>query len=606
MNRHGVLARGAALLAAAALVAACDLSPQVVRTGGTGSPTKAAVASGPITGLGGIVVGGVRFDESGAEVTINGAANRPVSELALGMIVEVRGEIDAIARTGKASTVVATALIAGPVAAVDPVAGEIVVLGQRVEVFPDTALQGSSSLAGIRAGDAVVVYGFWDYFAGHVDATRLEIAPSAAAAATIIGKVGEVTGTRLRLGALVVESAGAAVTGLDGGIASGRYVEIRGTLDAAGILRAASVASRIEFDPVEGAQTEIEGYVTDFAGLGSFRVLGLPVNGAGARLEGAVASFANGALVEVEGRVEGGVLVATVVDVKAGALQPSAPVPVTLQGAISDFVSVSSFRVNDQAVDAGAASFAGGAAADLANGRTVQVTGIVAGDVLRASGVVFPPPAVVEGARFAVDGAIEAFASPMNFRVNGLPVSASAGTGYSGGSVADLANGRRVHVDGLLASGVLAAWTITFQPIEVVTTVTLSGVVSDFVSPASFRVNNQAIAADSLTAYQGGTAASLANGRMVEVQGRLAAGVVTATLVRFPEPPESGGSAEVEGRITDFVSVASFKVQGQLIDATAATYSHGGPADLVNGLKVHVKGPVSQGVLKAKTVEIDR
>ncbi len=596
--------RLAMLLAMALLAAACDMGPQAVRSGGTGSP-KVAVASGPITGLGGIVVNGVRFDESGAEVTINGVANQPVSALALGMVVEVRGEIDVVARTGKAVAVAATSLLSGPVAAVDAAAGEIVVLGQRVEVFADTALQGASSLAGMRTGDPVIVYGFWDYFAGHIDATRLEISPFGSAP-TIIGKVGEVTGSRFKMGALVVETAGAVVSGLDGGILPGRYVEARGTLDGAGILRAASVTGRVEFDPVEGALTEIEGYVTDFAGAASFRVLGLPVNGAGARLEGAASSLANGALVEVEGRILQGVLVATLVDVKAGALQPAAPVAVTLQGAISDFVSVSSFRVNDQTVDASAATFTAGAATALANGRIVQVTGVLAGDVLRASAVVFVAPAVDDGTRFAVDGAIEAFASPASFRVNGQAVSTSTGTVFAGGGVSDLANGRRVNVDGLLRGGILEAWTITFQPIEVVATVSLTGVVSDFVSPASFRVNNQAIATDSLTRFEGGSAASLANGKLVVVEGRLAGALVTATLVRFPEPPESGGNAEVEGRITDFVSVSNFKVKGQLIDASSATYSNGKPADLANGLKVHVKGPVMQGVLKAKTVEIDR
>ena len=605
MIRPCLFSRLAMLLAGAVLAAACDMAPQAVRSGGTGAPSKVAVASGPITGLGGIVVNGVRFDESGAEVTINGAANQPVSALVLGMVVEVRGEIDPVARTGKASTVVAASLVSGPVAAVNAAAGEMMVLGQRVEVFADTALQGASSLAGVRTGDLVNVFGFWDYFAGHVDATRIEIVP-AIATATIIGKVGEVTGTRFKMGALVVETAGAAVSGLDGGIVTGRYVEAKGVLDGAGMLRAASVAGRVEFDPVEGALTEIEGYVTDFAGVAGFRVLGLPVNGTDARLGGAASSLANGALVEVEGRIVQGVLVATLVDVKSGALQPAAPVAVTLQGAISDFVSVSSFRVNDQTVDASAASFTAGAATALANGRNVQVTGMLDGNVLRASTVTFVAPVVDDGTRFAVDGAIEAFASPASFRVNGQPVSASASTVFAGGGVTDLANGRRVNVDGLLRGGTLEAWTITFQPIEVVSTVRLAGVVSDFVSPASFRVNNQAIATDSLTLFQGGSAASLANGKLVEVEGRLAAALVTATRVRFPEPSESGGGAEVEGRITDFVSVSNFKVKGQLIDAASATYSHGGPADLVNGLKVHVKGPVMLGVLKARTVEIDR
>jgi hypothetical protein len=119
-------------------------------------------------------------------------------------------------------------------------------------------------------------------------------------------------------------------------------------------------------------------------------------------------------------------------------------------------------------------------------------------------------------------------------------------------------------------------------------------------------VNNQTIATDALTVFEGGTSSTLANGRRVEIEGRLAGGVVTATKVHFADPPAPAEDAEVEGSITDFVSVARFKVKGQLIDATGASFKNGGPADLANGLKVHVKGPVAQGVLKAKTVEIDR
>lgn len=594
----------AALAAAAAIAASCGVEPQAVRSGGTGY-IKATVAAGPITGLGSIVVNGIRFDETGARVTIDGVPDRPVSELRLGMMVEVGGRVDTAARTGTAETIVATPLVSGPAQAVDAARGEVTVLGQRVEVKAGTVLQGASSLGTLRAGDSVVAYGFWDYFAGHVDATRLEVRPAAAQAA-IVGPVGTVAGTRFTIGALAVETAGADLTGLAGGLAPGRYVEARGSLDAQGVLRAARVAGRAELSPVEGAQTEIEGYVTDFASVASFRVLGVTVNAASARVQGAASALGNGALVEVEGRFAQGVLVADLLEVKAGAEQPVPAQPITLAGLVTDFVSVASFRVRDQVVDASAAAFSGGAAGELANGRGVEVTGVVRGNVLAASALVFTIPPAPEGVRLHVSGAIEAFASPASFRVGGRAVSAGSSTVFTGGTAADLANGRVVDVDGLVSGGVLAATAIAFRPVDAAATVSLSGAITDFVSPASFRVNNQPITTTAATVYEAGTAASLANGRVVEIEGRLADGVVTASKVHFADPPLPGEDAEVEGRITDFVSVARFKVEGQLVDATAATYEHGGPADLANGLKVHVKGPVTQGVLLARTVQIDR
>ncbi len=599
------MARLAALLVAALLACGCDMSPQAVRTGGTGSPSKAAtVASGAITGLGDVVVNGIAFDATGASVTVNGVPGRPVSDLALGMVVEVRGQVDEAARTGLAESIAASALLQGAVGAVDTAAREMTVLGQRVEVSGHAALQGASSLADLRAGDRVTVYGFWDYFAGHVDATRVEVAPANPAAA-IIGRVGAVTGTRFAIGSLQVETAGAVLTGLEAGLAAGRYVEARGTIDAGGVLRAASVAGRSEFDPVEGVQTEVEGYVSDFAGPATFRVLGVPISAATASVAGQASLLGNGALVEVEGRIEQGVLVAARVVVKAGPSQATPPAEVTVAGYVSDFVSASSFRVLDQVVDASGATFSGGTAADLANGRNVEVTGFVEGAVLRATRVRLFEPPVPEGTRYTVSGAIESFVSPASFSVAGQAVVAGAATTYSGGTAADLANGRQVTVSGLLAGGVLAAWTIVIEPVAPPAAVSLTGYVTDFVSPASFRVNNQAIAAGAQTLFEGGTAADLANGRRVTVDGLLWGGVVSATRVAFLREPTSGQDAEVEGRITEFVSVSNFKVQGQVVDATAATYSHGGPGDLANGLQVHATGPITGGVLRARTLEID-
>ncbi len=602
--RHAV--RLAAVLACALLAAACDMAPQAVRSGGTGSPMSAS-ASGPITGLGSIVVNGIRFDETGARVTIDGVPDRTVAELQLGMVVEVRGEVDAAARTGRAQTVVATPLLSGPAGAIDLASGEVTVLGQRVEVKPGTVLEGASSLASLRAGDSVSVYGFWDYFGGHVDATRLEVRAAATSPPTaIIGQVGTVTGTRFLIGALTVESAGAALADLPGGIARGAFVEARGALDAGGVLQASRIAGRAEFSPIEGAFTEIEGYITDFAGVAAFRVLGLAVNGAAAQLTGVPGALSNGALVEVEGRIAQGVLVAARIEVKAGVQQPAAPAPTTLAGAISDFVSAASFRVRDQTVDASAAAFSGGTAANLANGRVVEVTGFIMGNTLAAASVAFAEAPAPEGSRLAVSGAIEAFASPASFRVNGQAVSAGPGTVYSGGTAADLANGRRVDVDGLLAGGVLSAALVFIHPVEAATTVTLAGAITDFVSAMDFRVNNQAITTTAATTYREGTAAELASGRRVEVTGSLANGVVTATTIRFTDELEPAEDRELEGLVSEFESVARFKVKGQLVDASAASFENGRASDLANGLKVHVKGPVSQGVLVARTLEIDR
>ena len=75
-------------------------------------------------------------------------------------------------------------------------------------------------------------------------------------------------------------------------------------------------------------------------------------------------------------------------------------------------------------------------------------------------------------------------------------------------------------------------------------------------------------------------------------------------LVRSPVLQESS-KASLEGRISDFASLASFSVQGVRIDASSARLIGGTAAALADGVRVEVKGVVSAGALKATEVEIE-
>lgn len=61
---------------------------------------------------------------------------------------------------------------------------------------------------------------------------------------------------------------------------------------------------------------------------------------------------------------------------------------------------------------------------------------------------------------------------------------------------------------------------------------------------------------------------------------------------------------EIEGRITGFVSITDFAVDGVPVDARGATFE-GGAAGLVLGAKVEVKGSLLGGVLRATKVELE-
>jgi hypothetical protein len=69
----------------------------------------------------------------------------------------------------------------------------------------------------------------------------------------------------------------------------------------------------------------------------------------------------------------------------------------------------------------------------------------------------------------------------------------------------------------------------------------------------------------------------------------------------------AGGEAEVEGRITRFVSPLDFDVAGRAVTAPpTTTYSGGSAASLVLNLKIHVEGRFEgSGVIRANRIEID-
>jgi hypothetical protein len=80
----------------------------------------------------------------------------------------------------------------------------------------------------------------------------------------------------------------------------------------------------------------------------------------------------------------------------------------------------------------------------------------------------------------------------------------------------------------------------------------------------------------------------------VAVVGVWSATKLSSTALNLTE----GGQVEVEGVVTDFVSLANFKVNGQLVDAS------GSGGTVSNGQRVEVEGVARQGVLVASKVSL--
>jgi len=232
-------------------------------SGSGGGMTGSGIVIGPITGLGSIVVNGVTFDVDNADVVVNGAAAAP-ADLKLGMVVEVRGTIDAATSSGVASSVEFDADLQGPVEAVDIAQSTIVVLGQLVIVTAATVFDGTS-LSTLAAGDVIQASGFVDA-EGNVRATRIELEDESESI-EIQGLIAEIDAEArtFRIGGQLVDYSMAEIKNEPpGGLENDLFVEVHASSGPSG---GTLVADQVEvkgtgFGGDEGEEVEIEGLVT--------------------------------------------------------------------------------------------------------------------------------------------------------------------------------------------------------------------------------------------------------------------------------------------------------------------------------------------------------
>jgi Domain of unknown function (DUF5666) len=129
------------------------------------------------------------------------------------------------------------------------------------------------------------------------------------------------------------------------------------------------------------------------------------------------------------------------------------------------------------------------------------------------------------------------------------------------------------------------------------------GIVTDFVSTASFKVNAIAVDASS-TSVSAAELAKVKDGVRCSVHGKVVSGVVKLSELEC-KTVSSLTKYEVKGTITAFTSASNFIARNQQIDASLAIFKGGKIADLKLGKNISVKGPVMDNVLKAEILEFD-
>ncbi len=359
-------------------------------SGGTGvAPPSLTV--GAITGFGSVIVNGVRYDNKAAKVEIEDDDDDG-GGLKLGNVVRLEGKVNDDKVNGRADKIEMGAEVKGPVE-VKLGSTSFIAVGATVNTNSFTVYDNvAADLSNLNAGDIVQVHGLPDAN-GAITATRVQKRTGAPLAlyktVGVVAATPVPTATQFKLGTLTITYSAAVVRDLAVPLVSGTLVRVKINAQAAAPGSVATQVRPFVAGPQAGAtEAELNGFVTDLA-AGSFRLTGLQVNFSAATVfeRGTAADLANGRLIEVEGSVANGVITARTIkfeDVSGKEFQ--------FEGAVTDFAGSADFKVQGQRTDASGANvrFDGGTAADLANGKTVEVRGsVIANGKLIATRVKF-------------------------------------------------------------------------------------------------------------------------------------------------------------------------------------------------------------------------
>lgn len=394
--QHPVRRRTAlATLAATAFTAACGGGGG--DAGAPGTPPPAAPPSswveGTVTGFGSVFVGGVRYDDSTAEVVDEDGAPRGRDDLKLGMRVEIEaGAVDRVAGLALARRIRLGSELFGPAGAINVPAGTLDVLGQSVLVTEATVFDDSlvGGLSAVADGMLLEVWGFLDVAQQRTVATRVQ-QRDVAVSYQVRGVVTDLdtTARSFRIGGELISYGGLASAPAAGLLANGRVLRVRvHNVPTAGAWVATQLFAGLRL-PLARPDARIEGTITAWTSAARFSVNGLAVDAGTAQFPDGTAGLGVGARVEVNGAVVldasgTATLVATKVEIETRR-PPLLWRPLELRGDITRIdTAAKTFALRGVVVDyASTALYLGGTEADLAVGLRVEVQGGLAADRTR-------------------------------------------------------------------------------------------------------------------------------------------------------------------------------------------------------------------------------
>lgn len=374
-------------------------------TGGTGIATpeiitEAGTTTGPAQGLNPLTIGGINFDDSTLEILLNANPGRTVTDLRLGMSAEVVGDISQKVGAGHATTAIVQSAVRGPVVYIDLPNQQFSVLGQNFYVDHNTILENITGLAALQSGDRVEIYASPREDARKFVVTRLirTVTDTPTTPVEIVATATQISPTQIQVQGVDVDVSSAEIvpvnsTGFGSPRVNGAAVlgdsrvrvigrQILGTIAASRILTG--------LDPhrTEGQLATLSGPLQG-AKQGLLRVQDTNVD------VSAIASLPLNLVVGNRVQVNGRVTASGVRAFDVKVMNPAELITYTLDGSIASYVSVASFRVRGEEINASSAIFSGGSPGDLAVGRRVLIKANAGPGALTATEVTILPAATV-------------------------------------------------------------------------------------------------------------------------------------------------------------------------------------------------------------------
>lgn len=310
-------------------IASC-ISSGTVAEGGIGGT---GVSMGTVSGFGSIWVNGVHFETTGTEVVIEGESvgtdedgSQIGSMLSEGMVVTVEGRINTDGVSGTAERVSYTDNLEGPIEGA-PTANTFMVLGQTVVVDNLTRFKGVTELGALVSGNVVEVSGFRDS-SGDIRATfvekRADTFVNGTSQIELKGNISAVdpVAMKIMIGSQAVDITNAVQIGFAAAPVVGDFVEGKGSSIEGSVL----IADHLELESAalgrgDYDEAEIEGLVTSELNASSEFYLGaqlVRITGDTEFNGGLAADIVPGTRLEVEGRLNSGVLVAKEINFEDG------------------------------------------------------------------------------------------------------------------------------------------------------------------------------------------------------------------------------------------------------------------------------------------------